>query len=138
MRGIFIPADLSEPIAEVNVDSGWKGIGTAIAKGTDEEYVYIERTPTNAVKSLLVSQSRYPSVDLWVDEEGLLKGLPFNTRAMMLYGEGLAGNALLLGEDMVWNAEDEINEPDAADLPPEVTVERVTALLEQALNITFL
>lgn len=138
MRGILIPADVSLPIEEIDVDSGWKGIGTTIARGTEEDYVYIERTPTNSVRNLLANPSQqYPSVDLWVDEEGLLKSLPMNPRASLLSSDYLAGNAVLLGEDLKYNKEDDINEPDAVSLPYEITVERVQALVELIFERNF-
>lgn len=138
MRGILIPADPSLPIQEIDVGNSWRGIGEAIATGTEEPYVYIERTPTNSVRNLLANPSqKYPSVDLWVDEEGLLKQLDVNPRACLLSSEYLAGNAVLLGEDLKYNEEEGFNEPDAVDLPYEITVERVQSLVELIFNKNF-
>ena len=48
------------------------------------------RSPTN------------PDIQILVNEEGLLKGLPFNEEATELCGTGIVGNAVILKGDARW------------------------------------
>mgnify|MGYP003656708642 FL=1 len=52
--------------------------------------VEMVRSPTN------------PDIQILVNEEGLLKGLPFNEEATELCGTGIVGNAVILKGDARW------------------------------------
>ncbi len=52
--------------------------------------VEMVRSPTN------------PDIQILVNEEGLLKGLPFNEEATKLCGTGIVGNAVILKGDARW------------------------------------
>ncbi len=52
--------------------------------------VEMVRSPTN------------PDIQILVNEEGLLKGLPFNEEATELCGTGIVGNAVILKGDAKW------------------------------------
>ena len=52
--------------------------------------VEMVRSPTN------------PDIQILVNEEGLLKGLPFNEEATELCGTGIVGDAVILKGDARW------------------------------------
>lgn len=128
MRAIVIPVDVNEPIYETDVGP-YPALGELIGG-------WIERVITPETHQLaqsdydLVTRSggeRFPSVTIWVDEEGLLKPLPANVRASKFYPESstpLCGVAVLLGEDLVDDGEG-CEEPDAVSLPERVTIQMV-------------
>lgn len=66
---------------------------------------------------------------LIVDEEGRLKGKPFNRRASMIYGwqrhgEPIVGDAVVATEALLWAPEDRIYEPDVYGLPADFKLRR--------------
>jgi hypothetical protein len=61
----------------------------------------------------------HPLVDLWVDDEGLLRA-PEHVRMFKLAGRTLAGVGVMLDHD---------DEGNTADLPPFVTLDDVRALV---------
>ena len=83
LKGIVIPADNAEPIREVEFNNTLQGMRMQIGGG------YIEYV--RAIDSLFS-----PNVAI-VDEEGLIKQLPMNHRAMLLLNRHLAGDVLLIG-----------------------------------------
>jgi len=120
MRSIFIPADEAIPVFELEVAEEYPGVGVALAHLMQEDQVWIER----------VVVSKEPRVDMWVDEEGLLKGRPYNRRAVAFskYQGEIVGDVVLLGETMVDTGEG-YTEPDIAGLPASITIEMVEAMV---------
>lgn len=60
------------------------------AQGIVGGYVELVRSPTR------------PEWQILVNEEGLLKDLPFNEEATELCGTGIVGNAIILKGDAKW------------------------------------
>ncbi len=120
MRVILIPADPDQPITETDIGRGWEGIASAIPSAT-----YVERVTTPMLHLLAGTADRYPSVSMWIDEDGLGKQLPHNQRASLFYpyGQGIVGDAVLVGEDFVSEG------VDATSLPATVTVDSVRAAI---------
>lgn len=142
MRGIRIPYDIDLPIEEVEVGP-YPGINDALSVHTiPGRRVWIERVKTPELHSLAQVDydpetrrggSPFPSVDMWVDEEGLVKRLPWNVRASVFYPLGvIAGDAILLGEEESEPDEDGIREPEAASLVDSITVERIETICQAA------
>ena len=151
MRGIQIPANSVWPIVEVEVLSFGHIADFIGLKGTES---WIERVQTPMLHALAQPDydpmtrrggNRYPSVNMYVDEEGLLKNQTINPRATLFYnpagivrpmfevngvavgdalGGWIAGDALLLGEVKPG----EVTE--VAGLPTRVTVKYVLNVLD--------
>ena len=50
----------------------------------------------------MVHSPNNPEIQILVNEEGLLTGLPFNKEATELCGTGIVGNAVILKGDAKW------------------------------------
>lgn len=132
-RAIFIPADVSESLREIEFDDFMELGG--IISGT-REFTMVERVSTQSLQKVYpnLTPGRYPQVNLWVDEEGLLKQLTYNPRATLFYPGGwLVGNAVITGEDLV-KSEDGFMEPDLSTLPESVTVKSVQEAMDHIIQ----
>lgn len=132
-RAIFIPADIGESMREIEFDD-FMELGGLIS-GT-REFTMVERVATNTLNRVYpdLIPGRYPQVNMWVDEEGLLKSLPYNARATLFYpGGGIVGNAILTGEGLV-KSEDGFMEPDLVTLPDSVTVRSVQSVMDHLIQ----
>ena len=50
----------------------------------------------------MVSSPKQPDWQILVNEEGLLRDLPFNEKATELCGTGIVGHAIILKGDALW------------------------------------
>jgi hypothetical protein len=110
--GVFwIPADTDIPMQFKCIGTGWQDVNKFL--GGYVESVHTEHMPELACGCAMV---------MLVDEEGLLKRLPFNTRASIYYpfGPGISGDAIVLGQGLVSYNHAEA-EPDWFGLPQEFT-----------------
>lgn len=83
---VVIPVDESVPVEVVEIKAS-EALGYAQGRVVG----YIERVPT-----IPGSDSHKSDMDVYVNEEGLLKGLPFNNRASKLAGQHLVGPAVVI------------------------------------------
>lgn len=129
MRAIFVPADREQPMTEVQIsdDRPLLSIYNALNQGTTIVERVIVGDPS--------VRRRFDNMVMLVDEEGATpwKQLPRNTRASFLYGihfhgTAIYGNALLIGEDVVYDPEEGPG-VDFTDLPERYTVESVDRYL---------
>jgi hypothetical protein len=83
----FVSADLTIPCRGELIDIGMGLGGMYDLIGCD----LVERVP-----QLLGLEE----AEMWVDEEGMLKGSPLNTRASMIAGTYIHGHAIITGRDL--------------------------------------
>lgn len=133
MRAIYIPADAGKPLEAIDLETmRYPALNRLLEERTGQPGVWIERVAGPLLHSLAqpdydpvrrAGGSRFPSIVMVVDEEGLLKRLSFNSRASVFYNGGpIVGDVLLVGED------DETGEgPDFTGLS--VSVEDVEAVI---------
>lgn len=85
----FVPVDVTSPCrGELIVDMHRQGLG--------DMYTLIGCSLVERVPQLLGLEE----AEMWVDEEGMLKGSPLNIRASMIAGTFIHGNAIITGRDL--------------------------------------
>lgn len=86
LTGLFIPADDTAP-TEMRTLNVWKDIQRAV-DGTFD-----------CVTASMVAPDDFKviTLDVWVNDEGLIWNLPFNRRASYLTQRELVGDAIVLG-----------------------------------------
>lgn len=90
-RVLLIPADAGKPIQSLDIEAGFKSYNATIAALWGD--VVAVRLP--AILSL--GQRLRLSVDLWIDDEGMLRETPaLNARASALAGRVLAGDCMAM------------------------------------------
>lgn len=119
MRTIKVPADNNEELSIVEVDTVYPGL-KELLNG------WVERVGTQ----IREGNDRLCFV---VNEEGILKNLPYNYRASQLYPGRIHGDAYFMLEGMVMQAEG-YEEPDFKSLPDDFGVTDLERLLE--LDVT--
>jgi hypothetical protein len=118
MRAIKIPANILEPMEEIDIPNAYPSINRLLAHANDAiRGAWIERVSSEYLVHL--SKTSTSNVVMYVDEEGRLKGLERNQRACCFYDDVIVGDAYLTGESFV-------GERDMIDLPAEVTLARVS------------
>lgn len=112
MKVLLIPADPTRglelhELSEPHYDGMHKLVGG-----------YIEIVRTDELKCIHKNLVMVANEEGWVQEPPL----PFNERATVFYpfGLGIAGDAFLVGEDLVFNVEEGYDEMDFVDLPTDV------------------
>lgn len=81
MRAIKIPAEASAPLEEVDIPAGFPQMNIAILGSSD---ALIQEVYAKGLH--VISEQTGHQTILLVDEEGLIKNLPLNKRASVLYG----------------------------------------------------
>jgi hypothetical protein len=83
----FVSADLTVPCRGELIDIGM---------GLGDMHKLIGCSLVERVPQLLGLEE----AEMWVDEEGMLKGSPLNTRASMIAGTYIHGHAIITGRDL--------------------------------------
>ena len=99
VKGIFISADMEQPIKVVEFDRS--------------DYTNIQKFVGGLFQVLDI-----PNASIWINEEGKLIGLPFNLRAsnlLYLYRSEFIGNDALVGDALVLGQAD--NEGNTLSVP---------------------
>lgn len=113
MKAIKIPHDITRPMETVDIDKGWQAMASAIGGEYIERVRIGDHTKEPSV--------RFEDAVLIVDETGMLKRLPVNLRAALLYGfskhgQPIFGDALIVGEGFTFDSEEGPG-TDFCDLP---------------------
>jgi hypothetical protein len=129
VRGILIPADDDKLMEEVQLGVSqqlFSQVRSLFPSGTPE------LVRTRALHALMwtpgsMSWTRYPTVVMLVDDDGLRLRLPRNSRASTFYDGVIVGDALLLAEVEVDGA------GDLATLPDAITIDKVASAIVDAV-----
>jgi len=132
MRGILIPADDAQPMKEVKLSDDYRTRLSEVRVFFPSEMPEIVRT--RSLHALMwtpgsVNWTRYPTVVMLVDDDGLRLRLPQNNRATTFYDGVIVGDALLLAEVEVDGA------GDLATLPDSISIDKVaSAIVDNVSN----
>ncbi len=133
MKGIFIPANLTDPIREVEVEEAYPDVNNIINQ--DGRDVWIEIVHSPLLHALVQPEydpfkrtggTRLPSLVMVVDEEGVSKQLGLNSRASQLYDP--ANHGYIFGDAVVFGEAETEAGVDLVDVPEKITVEMIEVL----------
>ena len=129
MRAILIPADNDKPMEEVQFSDNYETMISQVMARFPSTMPEMVRT--RSLHALMwdkphagsVGWSRYPTVVMLVDDDGLRLRLSKNSRATMFYDGDIVGDALLFAEVEIDGS------GDLATLPDKITIDTVAAAI---------